>query len=209
MAKFRQMNKDETLGGAGRLATTESVLDTGAQPADIPDIIDAGVTWLFVDPFRDRGGTNGGQNIVKGFATTGISADQSDGDYITEVTDNTLVLNTNIIQLGDLEKVAEAWAISDPVTIDGTSGTRRLNIAAVTLIPERSLAIVEVDRTTPVEKARAFFIGRVANVAGDSAYNMQKGGQREMPLNLRAFADYDFGFGYVLEEDGYSGIFNP
>jgi hypothetical protein len=205
MPNWKQMTKEETTSGPGRLGWTDTVIATGSQPDEIADIIDS-VTWEFEAPFNDIGGTDGGVNIVKGYSETEYSADQSDGPYAVEPTGNTVTINTNIIQVGDLEKVAMAWALSDPITLNG-AGERRLNIAAVREVPERSIAIAEVQRGTDL--LRTFFLGRVSNVAGDVAYNMAPTGQRAMPLNLRAFADYSFGFGYIIEEDGFGGILNP
>jgi hypothetical protein len=211
MAKFERLTPEATTRGAGRIATTATVIATGSQPADIPNILNT-TTWDFVSPFVDRGGTNGGIKLVKGSTETEYTADQSDGPYATEVTANSFVINTSLIQVADLANVRQAWAIEDAITVDGVTGTRRLNIAPVTEFPERSVAVAEVYKVAgspPTYLARCFFIGRVANVAGDVEYNIAKGAQREMAFNLRAFADYSFGYGYILEADGFGGIDNP
>jgi hypothetical protein len=149
--------------------------------------------------------------MTHGFAEQSYSADQSEGPYRTEITENTYTVAATLIQTGDIEIFKEAWLAANATSIVAVTNERIKGLAARRTVPRKSLAVAHVDEE---DILRVYYFRDVALQAGDSSLNLAPSTQHGLAVTFKAFPNQtttyvNKEFGFIIEDDGFGGVENP
>lgn len=205
---FNQFTERMVTVGIGRVAKNATVLAT--DPANMADLMNTSFVWSNSDGWTDLGATVGGVSMTHGMAKSSVSVDQADAPIKRRVTDNTYTIATQLAEVGNLDTFEEAWLAADATTVVTTTEERIKGLAAVRVVPRKSLAVATVDEANII---RVYYFRDVELEGGDSTLALNESDVQVLPVtwiaNPSTAAAAGKEFGFIIENDGFGGVSNP